>query len=568
MEQINERMLQMKGEQDKMEGAANGFRRFGTMVDCSRNAVMTVKALKRWIDLTADLGYNTLLLYMEDTYEIEGEPYFGYMRGRYTREELKEADSYAQSKGMELIPCIQTLAHLNAIVRWPAYSGHVDTNDILLAGDEAVYELIDKMFATLAECFTGKVVNIGMDEAHMIGRGRYYDLHGDRNRAQILVEHVNRVAQIGKKYGFTLAMWSDMFFRLAAGGEYYAQNAGIDEEIRKQIPDNVELIYWDYYSTEKAHYDGMLSAHKKLKEGTWFAGGLWTWTGFAPHNGYSMTCTEAALTSCREQGVKDVFLTMWGDNGGECSRFALLPALFYAAELAKGNTDMADIKEKFGSKYGISFDDFMLLDLPDTPGAADDNICDAEKYLLYNDCFTGLLDTTLAGDEGAKYAACAERIAKAGEKGEWMNLFETQKALCEVLAVKAQLGRRTREVYAALKEAQADKAGEDRARAALGGLTADYRELLDRLERFYRAYRTQWFAENKPHGFDVQDIRLGGLIRRVNSCMERLEELYQNGSLVIAELEEEQLDLRGQKEAAGRPMCFNSWGQTVTANVI
>ena len=135
-----------------------GFRRFGTMLDCSRNAVMTVEALKRWIDLTADLGYNTLLLYTEDTYEIEGEPYFGYMRGRYTKEELREADRYARSKGMEVIPCIQTLAHLNAIVRWPAYQGHVDTGDILLAGDEAVYELIDKMFATVSRCFESRTV--------------------------------------------------------------------------------------------------------------------------------------------------------------------------------------------------------------------------------------------------------------------------------------------------------------------------------------------------------------------------------------------------------------------------
>ncbi len=326
----------------------NGFRRFGTMLDCSRNAVMTVQALRKWIDVTADLGYNTLLLYIEDTYEIQGEPYFGYMRGRYTQDELKELDGYAQSRGMELIPCIQTLAHLNAIVRWPAYRKHVDTEDILLAGDEAVYVLIDKMFETMSRCFTTKVVNIGMDEAHMIGRGKYYDLHGDRDRTQILVEHVNRVAEIGKKYGFTLAMWSDMFFRLAAGGEYYAQDAGIDGKVGRQIPDNVELVYWDYYTAKKERYDGMLSAHRKLKEGSWFAGGLWTWTGFAPHNGYSIKCTEAALASCREQGVRDVFLTMWGDNGGECSRFALLPALFYSAELARGNSDMADIKEKFG----------------------------------------------------------------------------------------------------------------------------------------------------------------------------------------------------------------------------
>ena len=169
-----------------------GFRRLGTMLDCSRNAVMNVDSLKKWIDITADLGYNMLMLYTEDTYEVEDNPYFGYMRGRYSEEELKEVDAYAQSKGMELIPCIQTLAHLNAIVRWPAYRDSVDTADILLAGDEKVYELIDKMFATISRCFTSRVINIGMDEAHMIGRGKYYDLHGDSDRSQILINHLKK----------------------------------------------------------------------------------------------------------------------------------------------------------------------------------------------------------------------------------------------------------------------------------------------------------------------------------------------------------------------------------------
>ena len=36
---------------------------FGTMLDCSRNAVMTVDSVKQWIDITADLGYNMLMLY-------------------------------------------------------------------------------------------------------------------------------------------------------------------------------------------------------------------------------------------------------------------------------------------------------------------------------------------------------------------------------------------------------------------------------------------------------------------------------------------------------------------------
>ena len=89
------------------------FRTFGTMLDCSRNAVPNIRSLKKWIDLTAGLGYNALLLYTEDTYEVPGEPYFGYMRGRFTQDELREADRYALSRGMTLIPCIQVLAHLN-----------------------------------------------------------------------------------------------------------------------------------------------------------------------------------------------------------------------------------------------------------------------------------------------------------------------------------------------------------------------------------------------------------------------------------------------------------------------
>lgn len=551
---VNDRKLFRK-ETYTMENKIS-FRRFGTMLDCSRNAVMQVESVKKWIDLTTGMGYNTLLLYTEDTYEVDGNPYFGYMRGRYTQEELKELDHYAAEKGMELIPCIQTLAHLNAIVRWPAYRPHVDTNDILLAGDEKVYELIDSMFASISKCFTSRVINIGMDEAHMIGRGKYYDLHGDSDRSQILIDHVKKVSDIGRKYGFTLTMWSDMFFRLAVG-DYYRADASINENIKMQIPDNVQLIYWDYYSTDKARYDQMITANKKIRDDIWFAGGLWTWTGFAPHNGYSMEAAKAALQSCMEHKVQDVFLTMWGDNGGECSKYALLPALYYASEFAKGNTDTEDIKHGFKEMFGVSFDDFMLLDLPGTPGVAADRICNAEKYLFYNDCFTGLLDSTLAGGENGQYAACAKELAPFEKQEEWGYLFATQKALCKVLSIKAELGQKTRQVYEA---GQKEKLPE---------LIGDYRMLLEKLEEFYRVYKRQWFAENKPHGFDVQDIRLGGLMMRVKSCMERLQEFYEGNISTIAELEEKQLDFQGDEEVFRKePIRYNNWGGSVTTNII
>jgi hypothetical protein len=91
------------------------------MADMSRNAVYNIPTAKQMIRKLALCGYNSLMLYTEDTYEMTEYPYFGYMRGRFTKAELKELDDYADSFGIELIPCIQTLAHLNAALQWQAH---------------------------------------------------------------------------------------------------------------------------------------------------------------------------------------------------------------------------------------------------------------------------------------------------------------------------------------------------------------------------------------------------------------------------------------------------------------
>lgn len=80
------------------------YKTFGVMLDCSRNAVMKVCEVKRFIDYIAQMGYNALELYTEDTFEVIDEPYFGYLRGRYSIAELREIDAYAQTKNVELIP--------------------------------------------------------------------------------------------------------------------------------------------------------------------------------------------------------------------------------------------------------------------------------------------------------------------------------------------------------------------------------------------------------------------------------------------------------------------------------
>ena len=85
--------------------------------------------------MQASVGMNTLMLYTEDTYEVPGYPYFGALRGRYTAEELKETGCVrCQTLGVELIPCIQSLGHLQQPLLWPVMSELRDTSDIVLCG--------------------------------------------------------------------------------------------------------------------------------------------------------------------------------------------------------------------------------------------------------------------------------------------------------------------------------------------------------------------------------------------------------------------------------------------------
>ena len=523
------------------------IRSLGVMVDCSRDAVYTVGALKKYISLLAKMGYNSLQLYTEDTYEADGEPQFGYLRGRYSKAELKELDAYAKKVGIELIPCIQTLAHLGGITRWQEYGSITDTGDILLAGEERTYELIGHMFQTCAECFTSRRINIGMDEAHMVGLGAYLDKHGYRDRFAILSEHLKRVCAIAGQYGFRPMMWSDMFFRLANNGAYYCSGSEIPQSVIEAVPENVELIYWDYYSRDKAHYDGMIRAHQQFRNKLVFAGGAMSWIGFAPNNRFSIEACRAAMQSCTENGVDDVFITCWKDDGAECSLFASLPALFCAAEAARGNADEAASEKKFRKITGADMRTFLAMDSVNLCGG-EGGMNNPSKYMLYSDPFLGIFDKTAEGHGGEEFAAAGKAL-KAGEKNARFGyIFKTLAALCDVLEIKYTLGIRTREAYR-----RKDK-------DALGTIAGEYKELEKRLDKFYKRFAEQWERECKPNGFEKHDLRLGGLKQRVRHCRKRLRKYCAGELRSLPELEEEILPFGGN--APGDSVCFNNWAMT------
>ena len=535
------------------------------MADCSRNAVLNLTSAKKMIEVLALMGYSTFELYMEDTYEIADQPYFGYFRGRYTVAELQEIEAYAADFDLTFVPCIQTLAHLSAFVKWGVKEVQElrDVEDILLIGEEKVYDLIEGMFKTMSQLRTRKI-NIGMDEAHLVGLGRYLIQHGFQNRSLLMCQHLERVLNIADKHGFHCQMWSDMFFKLMSADGQYDRDVEIPEETRvylERLKDRVTLVYWDYYQDSEEKYNRNFQNHHKISQDIAFAGGAWKWIGFTPHNHFSRLVAIEANKACRQNQVKEVIVTGWGDNGGEASQFSILPALQIWAELAYRN-DLDKLAEHFLVSTGLAFDDFMKVDLANLLPGLPENLSgiNPNRYILYQDILCPLLECHIRPEEDSQhFEAAAQSLQEVSRKaGEYSYLFETQAQLNALLALKIAVTSGIQETY---------RAGDKDRLAELA--EKDLPLLYQKVEDFAEQFSRQWQLENKIFGLDTIDIRFGGLLKRIKRAQERLQQ-YTTGQLdSVEELEQEILpfnDFYGDKNFAAT--TANQWHTIATASTI
>ncbi|MCQ2458306.1 MAG: beta-N-acetylhexosaminidase [Clostridia bacterium] len=498
----------------------------GAFIDTARGAVMTVEACKRYIDRLAVLGLNLFVIYMEVTYTVPEYPYFGHYLGRYTPEELKAIDDYGAALGIEVLPQIQTLAHLGQFLQWKEDEHLKDTMYCLLADEEETYAFIEDEIRSIRACFRTNRLHIGMDEAHWMGLQRYYSKHGAVDRFELLQRHLKRVTDICAKYDFHPMMWSDMFFRLGSrNNEYYDLESHVPQSVIDNLPD-VDLVYWDYYHTEPEWYEHMLSEHERMGRNTVFAGGVWTWSGFLPHVEWNDATMYPALRACAAHHIKTVIATMWGDDGNETDYFLALPQVAIFSEFCWRGTECteAEVRHAGETVSGLpweAYDGFGHF----YRGAEDDR---TGKGLIYCDLLYHLLpgnpDLNAAVrryEEGLQMIACAPDNAQCSYA----------RALFDVAILKARTIPAIREAYAA---------GD---REALRGIAEkDIPQLLKLYEQLYTEHRKQWLASYKRNGWETFALRYGAVTGRIRDVALTLTEYADGLTGSIAELDEPALE--------------------------
>lgn len=510
----------------------SGYNYFGALVSCTGNAIPKIERLKELVDLLQKMDYNYLELGMENLFEVDGEPEIGYLNGVYTKAEIKDLEMYALARGITIAPCIQTLGYMDTVLSRPAYAHLEDINGILMVDEPETYELIEKLIKTMREYFSTDVINLGMDEAHLVGLGRYLDKNGYVDRKELLIRHLHKVVNIATKYGFKPHVWSDLFIKLEHDGDYYPENPTISKKMLESVPENLEICYWDYgeHELKEEIFANLFKAHNEFNREVWYAGGAWCWGGFAPFNHFSLLSMEMAIRQAKAHNVKNIMVTLWSSDGGECPFTAVLPSLYAIREYSKGNFDEKKIAQGFKETFDLDFYDFMSLDLPNKTSRNKDFTIreNSSKSLFYNDCFLGFLDYPLSELEHIPFEKYAKSLREIGPRmSEYRYLYDNLANLCDVLSIKAELGLKTRDAY---------KKGDKK---ALERLCDDYLKCAELTENFYRSYREMWLYNYKPFGWELQSIRFAGLIERLKDCRLRILD-YLSGKIdCIPELEKE-----------------------------
>lgn len=206
----------------------------------------TVDFVKSYIDFAKDNGYNAVLMYLEAAVKVECTPFFNDDE-TYTPGEIREIVAYGNEKGIDIIPALEDLAHVENFLRHPQLAFISECQDAQVDGRAIVSGLghcacpsnpagmafLDTYYRQVMELFTSRYVHVGMDEPFdfAVCPRCAERIRNGETKQDIFYLHLMRVYDLVKSFGRTMMMWDDFF-------EYL--------DVVERLPRDVILCNWNY----------------------------------------------------------------------------------------------------------------------------------------------------------------------------------------------------------------------------------------------------------------------------------------------------------------------------------
>ncbi len=519
----------------------------GGFVDLARCNPLSIKGLEYFIRHSAIMGHNTLHFYLEDMFELPSRPLFGHQRGRYTKQQFKALTEYSENLGVELIPYIETLGHLEKYLKYHSTNEIRSSFHELLADEPKTYEFIEDMIKAVKEYFPiTNVIGIGIDEARTINKGKYEAIHGSVDAEEIYYRHINKVCALANKHGLKPIIPCDMFFQYCwkgnppTNGYYVEDNVTFTQKAIEGVPENTQLMFWNYSAEDEEKMVRLFEKHFELGDDIFYLGGVKMYQSLIAKYKKTLATITAGVPAAIRANVKDMALSMFEDTG-ETPHFFALPALLIVAEYDFGvGYNEEELERKLNFLYDVGFKPFVDMERADNIHD-NDNMELATKFLLYNDPLFGLLDKNAEGlDLKNHYGQLVKDYENVNPSFGPMKLcFEQFKAMLSALELKADFGLRLKEAY------------DNKDKTKLQALADESLVIADRFRHFMDVDKELYTSYYRGFGLDVVEMRRATLRSRFETTHYMILK-YLEGSLdKIEELENER-----------RMFDYNPWENT------
>ena len=529
------------------------FKSCAWFVDVSQtNALPKIAEYPEMLCRMALMGMNRLIIYMEDSFEVAGEPYFGYMRSRYSQDELRAIDDMADSYGIEVFSCIEGLSHLSKVLTWFPYGDIQEDAATVLVDDDKTYEFLSNIIEAATKPFRSRRIFILLDEAFGLGRGVSLTRTGEFHPSYYYMKkHLARLVDICKEKGLELITSGDMFMVASNPNEktffdkLYAIKGPFSEEILDAANAPVDYALWDYSHLDQESYEALIARYREFGKTDFFLAGIWNWLGYGVDYDKTFATIIPAMRACKKCNVTDVAVATWGNDTGMenfWSDAMLGWQLFAEYSYGEEPTD-EELAARFKSCTGCEMKDFLELSYVDhlygqRVGVGPD-YTNFSRTLMWQDLLFGrfdyyIHDESLTEHFGKVAKALEDAEKRNGEYGKYLGV----RALCaRVLETKATLGVRITNAY---------KSGD---RDTLLDIAKNVLpELKKRVYALQMRHRELWYNIYKPLGWEAEELRYGILLSRIDSVSYRLFQYLDGRSAKLEELEEERLTITGGEE--------------------
>jgi Glycosyl hydrolase family 20, catalytic domain len=203
---------------------------------------------RRAIDFCHEWNMNAYLISLTDdqgcAFRFKSHPELITHKNALTHEQAKELGEYAQQRGVELIPEIESFGHTRFITGVPQYahlqdamsSGRHNFSAVSPVAPETL-KLFADLYREVAEVFPSRYFHGGCDEVNWGGSALSRAALEKKTRAEIWAEYVNSLDHIARGLGKDLIVWGDFVLHKQPG-------------VLPRLNKDIIIMDWQYYQTD------------------------------------------------------------------------------------------------------------------------------------------------------------------------------------------------------------------------------------------------------------------------------------------------------------------------------